>query len=318
MAQANYTPISLYYSTNAAAVPLASNLTNGELAINIATGRLYYKNSSGTVVVLADGNTASLAVPVRPSQGGTGIINNDASTIKITGNFATNLTVTAATDVTLPTSGTLATLSGNETLSNKTLSNVTGNNITFTNLTATTVTLRGGNSNAMTQSNVSIVSGSANAITITNSTITSATIDGGTSNGQSYSNVTILSGSANAVSLNNVTINNGQVNGYTEGITSGYVNTGSAYTINIANSTVITANLSATCTFTMPTAAAGKSFILFLKTGAGTNTATFTNVKWVGNTAPTITATANRMDILTFAADGTNWYGNYAQNYNPN
>jgi hypothetical protein len=24
------------------------------------------------------------------------------------------------------------------------------------------------------------------------------------------------------------------------------------------------------------------------------------------------------MDILTFAADGANWYGNYAQNYNPN
>lgn len=268
MSQANYTPISLYYSTNAAAVPLASNLVNGELAINIATGRLYYKNTSGTVVVLADGNAASLAVPVKPSQGGTGIINNDASTIKITGNFATNLTVTAATDVTLPTSGTLATLSGNETLSNKTLSNVTGNSVTLTNLTATTVTINGG--------------------------------------------------SANNISVNNSTVNNPQVNAYTEGITTGYTNTGSASTINIANSTIITANLSATCTFTMPTATAGKSFILFLKTGAGTNTATFTGVKWVANTAPTITATANRMDILTFTADGTNWYGNYAQNFNPN
>jgi len=75
--------------------------------------------------------------------------------------------------------------------------------------------------------------------------------------------------------------------------------------------------LSATCTFTMPSNTAGKSFILFLKTGAGTNTATFTDVKFVGNTAPTITATANRMDILTFVADGANWYGNYAQGYIP-
>ena len=268
MAQANFTPVSLYYSTNAAATPSAANLTNGELAINIATGRLYYKNSSGTVVVIADQNAASIAVPVKPSQGGTGIINNDASTLTITGNFATNLTVTASTNVTLPTSGTLATLAGNETLSNKTLSNVTGNNVTLTNLTATTVTINGGTSNAM--------------------------------------------------AINNATVNNPQVNAYTEGITSGYTNTGSAYTINIANSTIITANLSATCTFTMPTATAGKSFILFLKTGAGTNTATFTSVKWVSNTAPTITATANRMDILTFTADGTNWYGNYAQGYNPN
>jgi hypothetical protein len=40
-------------------------------------------------------------------------------------------------------------------------------------------------------------------------------------------------------------------------------------------------------------------------------------VKFVGNTAPTITATANRMDILTFVADGANWYGNYAQGYIP-
>jgi hypothetical protein len=165
MAQANFTPVSLYYSTNAAAVPLASNLTNGELAINIATGRLYFKNSSGTVVVLADQNAASIAVPVNPSQGGTGIVNNDASTIRITGNFATNLTVTAATDVTLPTSGTLATLSGNETLSNKTLSNVTGNNITFTNLTATTVTLRGGTANALTLTNATVSSVTA-ALTV--------------------------------------------------------------------------------------------------------------------------------------------------------
>jgi hypothetical protein len=153
-----------------------------------------------------------------------------------------------------------------------------------------------------------ITGGTANALTLTNSTITTATINGGTSNGVSSSNVIINSG----------TVGNVTVNAYTEGITTGYVNTGSAYTINIANSTIITANLSATCTFTMPANTAGKSFILFLKTGAGTNTATFTGVKWVSNAAPTITATANRMDILTFTADGTNWYGNYAQGFNPN
>lgn len=137
--------------------------------------------------------------------------------------------------------------------------------------------------------------------------LANVSIDGGTSNNVQSSNVVIVSG----------TVGNTTINAYTEGITTGFVNTGSAYTINIANSTIITANLSATCTFTMPTATAGKSFILMLKTGAGTNTATFTNVKFVGNTAPTITATANRMDILTFTADGTNWYGNYAQGYVP-
>jgi hypothetical protein len=55
MAQTNYTPISLYYSTTAAAVPLAANLVNGELAININTadGKLYYKDSAGVVQLLA-------------------------------------------------------------------------------------------------------------------------------------------------------------------------------------------------------------------------------------------------------------------------
>lgn len=53
MAQTNYTPISLYYSTTASAVPTAGNLVNGELAINITDGKLYFKNNSGVVTLLA-------------------------------------------------------------------------------------------------------------------------------------------------------------------------------------------------------------------------------------------------------------------------
>ena len=46
MSATNYTPISLYYSTTAAAVPLAANLVNGELAINITDGKIYYKDNT--------------------------------------------------------------------------------------------------------------------------------------------------------------------------------------------------------------------------------------------------------------------------------
>ena len=53
MAQAGYTPIQLYFSTTAAAVPLAANLAQGELAINIVDGKLYYENNSGVVTLLA-------------------------------------------------------------------------------------------------------------------------------------------------------------------------------------------------------------------------------------------------------------------------
>ena len=133
-----------------------------------------------------------------------------------------------------------------------------------------------------------------------------------------FTDFSTLTGNGSVVLASNATLSNVSVNAYTEGITLGYVNTGSAFTLNIANTTIITANLSATCTFTMPANTAGKSFILFLKTGAGTNTATFTGCRWnSANSAPVITAVANRLDILTFAADGTAWYGNYSQNYIP-
>jgi len=53
MAATGFTPISLYYSATASAVPLAANLVAGELALNTNDGKLYYKNSSGTVTLLA-------------------------------------------------------------------------------------------------------------------------------------------------------------------------------------------------------------------------------------------------------------------------
>ena len=53
MAASGFTPISLYYSATASAVPLAANLVAGELALNTNDGKLYYKNSSNVVTLLA-------------------------------------------------------------------------------------------------------------------------------------------------------------------------------------------------------------------------------------------------------------------------
>ena len=95
----------------------------------------------------------------------------------------------------------------------------------------------------------------------------------------------------------------------------------STNTISLTNGTLQTATLTAStaCTFTMPTATAGKSFVLILKQAAttGNGTATFTSVKWGLTGAPTITATAGKMDILTFISDGTNWYGSASQGFTP-
>jgi hypothetical protein len=120
--------------------------------------------------------------------------------------------------------------------------------------------------------------------------------------------------------LTNKTLTNPSVNDYTEGVVAiGTVTTSS--TISLTNGTVQTATLTAStaCTFTMPTATAGKSFVLLLKQAAstGNGSATFTGVKWSALGAPTITLAAGKMDILSFVSDGTNWYGSYAQGYTP-
>lgn len=91
-------------------------------------------------------------------------------------------------------------------------------------------------------------------------------------------------------------------------------NTSTAVTLSLSSGSVQTWTLNGNCTFTMPTATAGASLTIIL-TQNGTNTATFTSVLWSGGTAPTITATANKRDVLVFVSDGTNWYGSALQNF---
>ena len=132
--------------------------------------------------------------------------------------------------------------------------------------------------------------------------------------------VTDETGSGSLVFATSPTVNNPTITNYVESVVAiGTVTTSN--TLSLTNGTVQTATLTAStaCTFTMPTATAGKSFILLLKQAAstGNGTATFTGVKWGTAGAPTITATAGKMDILTFVADGTNWYGSVAAGFTP-
>jgi hypothetical protein len=62
MSQIGYTPIQLYYSTTATNVPLATDLVYGELALNAADGKLYYKDSATNTVKLLASNSATTNV----------------------------------------------------------------------------------------------------------------------------------------------------------------------------------------------------------------------------------------------------------------
>jgi hypothetical protein len=62
MAQSGYTPIVLYTSTSTGVTPSAGNLVTGELGLNAADGKLFYKNSgTNTVQVLANASTSTVA-----------------------------------------------------------------------------------------------------------------------------------------------------------------------------------------------------------------------------------------------------------------
>jgi FtsP/CotA-like multicopper oxidase with cupredoxin domain len=117
--------------------------------------------------------------------------------------------------------------------------------------------------------------------------------------------------------LTTPTLTNPTVTNYTE--TPFTANSSTAITLALTNGTVQIITLTGNATITMPTATSGKSFIIMLKQDAtGSRSVTWSTVKWAGGTAPTITATASRMDILSFFADGTNWYGTViGQNFTP-
>lgn len=81
MSATNFTPIQLYRSTTALAVPLAANLAAGELALNIVDGKLYY-NDSGTVKLLASNATTTNVTSI--SFGSTGLTPSTATSGVVT------------------------------------------------------------------------------------------------------------------------------------------------------------------------------------------------------------------------------------------
>ena len=82
MAATGFTPIQLYRTSTASAVPVNTNLADGELAINLTDERLYFKNAAGTVKLLAANIT-----PV--ANGGTGLATLTANNV-ILGNGTSN------------------------------------------------------------------------------------------------------------------------------------------------------------------------------------------------------------------------------------
>lgn len=114
---------------------------------NADTAWLCTSDTGGTLGSTAINFTqfgAGVVYPITPQLGGTGVANNAASTLTISGNFGTTFTVTGATALTLPTSGILVTTT---TINNGTLP-MSGTTVAATQLVVTdsALVLRGATS----------------------------------------------------------------------------------------------------------------------------------------------------------------------------
>ena len=222
MAQTNYTPISLYYSTTASAAPSSSNLVNGELAINITDGKLYYKDNTGTVKVIA-------------GAGGTGVVAGSNTQVQFNNNGVFGASANMTFDGTTLTVAGLSN-TGNTTLGNASADTVTVNGTITSNLIFTDNTYDIGASGAtrprtgyfgtsiftplldatnVEVTNIKALDGTA-SITLANSTgVASFTanpvLSGGTANGVLY-----LNGSKSATSGTALTFDG--TNGGTTGL----------------------------------------------------------------------------------------------------
>jgi hypothetical protein len=83
MAATGFTPIQLYRTSTASAVPLAANLAAGELAINTADVALFAENASGTVTRIMN-NAAGLLYPIADGTNGQVLTTNGSGTLTFT------------------------------------------------------------------------------------------------------------------------------------------------------------------------------------------------------------------------------------------
>lgn len=288
MAQTGFTPIQLYLSTTAAAVPLAANLTAGELALNNNDGKLFYKDSSGVVQVIATKATAA------------GVTSFTAGTTGLTPSTATSGAVTLAGTLAIANGGTGLTALGTG------VQTAIGVNVG----TAGAVVVNGGALGTPSSGTVTNLTGTA-SINV-NGTVGATTPTTGAfttlaaSSTVSGTGFTTYLASPPALGTTapaevKVTVGWAANTALTDAATIAWDTTN-----QVATFTFVSTNR----TFGAPTNLKnGAFYALAVIQNGGSNTLTWNSVfKWAAGVAPTLSTAAGAKDYFTFRSDGTNLY----------
>jgi hypothetical protein len=149
-----------------------------------ASQALTNKTINGSSNTLTNVSLTTAVTGILPAaNGGTGVANNAASTLTISGSFGTTFTVTGITGVTLPTTGTLTTLAGTETFTNKTLTSPKLNENVAVTTTATKL-------NYLTSAGGTTGTASTNLVFSTSPTLVTPTLGAATATSLAFSPTT--------------------------------------------------------------------------------------------------------------------------------